>query len=36
MWMMNRVDENFVRAQVTMGRLTQAEADMILATPQNA
>jgi len=36
MWIMKRVDATFVQAQVSMGRLTQEEADMILATPQNA
>ena len=35
MWIMGRVDEVFVNAQVRMNRLTQDEADMILATPQN-
>ncbi len=35
MWIMKRVDETFVQGQVTLNRLTQAEADMILATPQN-
>ncbi|MGE7115132.1 hypothetical protein [Lysinibacillus sp. NPDC047702] len=35
MWMMKRVDENFVNGQVRLNRLTQDEADMILLTPQN-
>ncbi|MDM5333442.1 hypothetical protein QUF56_09405 [Ureibacillus composti] len=34
MWVMKRVDQTFVQAQVTHGRLTKEEADMILATPQ--
>lgn len=36
MWMMNRVNETFVRSQVTRKFITQDEADMIIATPQNA
>ena len=35
MWMERRVDEAYVVYQVEVGRLTQAEADAILATPQN-
>ena len=35
MWMMKRIDEVFVNGQVRLNRLTQDEADMILATPQN-
>lgn len=35
MWIMNRVDKDFVDFQVKMNRLTQDEADMILSTPQN-
>ena len=34
MWIMKRVDEAFVNGQVRLSRLTQVEADMILATPQ--
>lgn len=34
MWMMKRVDETFIYGQVQLGRLTQDEAEMILATPQ--
>lgn len=34
MWIMKKVDETFVRGQVTLKRLTSDEADMILATPQ--
>ena len=34
MWIMKRVDESFVNKQVRDGRITQEEADMILATPQ--
>lgn len=36
MWVMKRIDATFVQTQVTQGRLTQDEADMILATPQVA
>lgn len=35
MWVMNRVDESFVNGQVRLNRLSQDEADMIMATPQN-
>ncbi len=35
MWTMSRVDEAFIRAQVTRGYITQEEADMIIATSQN-
>ena len=35
MWVMNRIDETFVIGQVRLNRLTQDEADMIMATPQN-
>ncbi|GLY11431.1 hypothetical protein [Pseudobacillus badius] len=36
MWMMKRVDEAFIEAQVTRDFITQEEANMIVATPQNA
>lgn len=35
MWIMGAVDETFVNGQVRLNRLTQEEADMIMATPQN-
>lgn len=35
MWVMGRVEENFVQSQGTNGRLTSDEVTMILATPQN-
>lgn len=35
MWMMKRIDENFVNGQVRLNRLSSDEATMILATPQN-
>lgn len=35
MWKERRVDEAYVIYQVEKKRLTQAEADDILATPQN-
>ena len=35
MWQQRRVDEAYVQYQVEMGRITQAEAETILATPQN-
>lgn len=36
MWVMGRIDENFVNGQHRLNRITQEELDMILATPQNA
>ncbi|WP_275900627.1 hypothetical protein [Paenibacillus periandrae] len=36
MWIMKRIDEAKVRSYVTKGFITQAEADMIIATPQQA
>ena len=35
MWRERRVDEAYILYQVEVGRLTQAEADAIIATPQN-
>lgn len=35
MWIMGHADDRFVNFQVSMNRLTQAEADMIMATPRN-
>ena len=35
MWKERRVDEAYIYYQVEVGRLTQAEADAIVATPQN-
>lgn len=34
MWIMNRIDEAYLEAQVGFGRITDEEKDMILATPQ--
>lgn len=34
MWVMNRIDQAKVQSYVTKGYITQAEADMIIATPQ--
>ena len=34
MWMMGRVDETYLQKQVTKGRITQEEYDMIIATPK--
>lgn len=36
MWIMKRVDENFLQGQVVKGRITEEEKQMILATPQVA
>lgn len=35
MWKQRRVDEAYILFQVERSRLTQDEADTILATPQN-
>ena len=34
MWIMKRIDEEYLTAQVTRGRITEEEKQMILATPQ--
>lgn len=34
MWIRQKVDEDFVKAQVRFNRITEEEKDMILATPQ--
>jgi uncharacterized membrane protein YwzB len=34
MWVMGRIDAIKVQSYVTKGYITQAEADMIIATPQ--
>jgi hypothetical protein len=34
MWVMGRIDETFLQGQVTKGRITQQEYEMIIATPQ--
>lgn len=34
MWIMGRVDENFVETQYSRGRITEEEKNMILSTPQ--
>jgi hypothetical protein len=31
---MRKVDEQYLQVQVTKGRITQEEMDMIIATPQ--
>ena len=36
MWVMGRIDETFLQGQVTKGRITQQEYEMIIATPQIA
>lgn len=35
MWIMGRIDEEFIAFQVRMKRITQDEADMIMSTPRN-
>lgn len=34
MWIMGKIDEGYLTAQVTKGRITEEEKVMILATPQ--
>lgn len=34
MWIMGRVDEVYLQNQVDRGRITQAEYEMIVSTPQ--
>lgn len=34
MWIMKKIDEVYLGKMVTLGRITQEEADMIMATPQ--
>lgn len=34
MWIMKRVDENYLQGQVTKGRITQQQYEEIIATPQ--
>ena len=34
MWIMKRIDEMYLQVQLTKGRITQQEYDMIVATPQ--
>ena len=34
MWIMKRIDENYLGSMVTLKRITEEEKQMILATPQ--
>lgn len=34
MWIMGRIDENYLNKVTVLGRITEEERDMILATPQ--
>lgn len=34
MWIMKRIDEDYLQLQVSKGRITQTEYEMIIATPQ--
>lgn len=34
MWVMRKVNDSYLQEQVTKGRITQAEYEMIVATPQ--
>lgn len=35
MWIMKRIDEDYLNHVTDIGRITVEERDMILATPQN-
>lgn len=35
MWIMKRIDENYLNQVTVLNRITIEERDMILATPQN-
>ena len=34
MWIMRRIDENYLSQMVTLKRISEAEKQMIIATPQ--
>lgn len=34
MWIMGRIDEEYLNKVTALGRITEEERDMILATPQ--
>lgn len=34
MWIMNRIDEDYLQIRVKKGQITQEEYEMIIATPQ--
>lgn len=34
MWIMKRIDENYLKGQVTLKHITQEEYEMIVAAPQ--
>lgn len=36
MWIMKRIDEAYLTSMVSLNRITEAEKQMILATPQVA
>lgn len=36
MWMMRKIDALYLQKMVKAGKITQQEADMILATPQTS
>ncbi|WP_343342430.1 hypothetical protein [Terrisporobacter petrolearius] len=36
MWIMKKVDEEYLQVRVTKGQITQKEYEMIIATPQVA
>lgn len=35
MWVMGRIDEDYLTKATALGRITKEEKEMILATPQN-
>lgn len=36
MWIMKRIDEDYLNKANSLNRITETEKNMILATPQNA
>lgn len=34
MWIMNRIEEDYLQGQITRGHISQAEKEMIMATPR--
>lgn len=36
MWIMKRIDEEYLNKATSLDRITEQEKNMILATPQNA
>jgi hypothetical protein len=34
MWILRKIDEDYIKDKVAKGKITQIECDMIIATPQ--